>query len=223
MPCNTGSERGRSTPHERIERAQMTERILQLMPRVAMRHAVAWWLDGRLKITGRLFRNRFEIAFGLLAACVVASCTGGPTVPDDAEPIPFEEIEGASRTTSGFQDPARMVFRDHVAFQGFWVVLEHGHEPKTEPPANFYDPIMVIAAAMGSRASGGYTITIEGMYLKDKRLYVVVHERSPGPDCVVTQSATQPVTAVQFDIDYERLPPNEIVFVERQTTVWCVS
>lgn len=176
-----------------------------------------------MKITGRLLRDRFEVAFGLLAVCVFAGCTGGPTVPDDADPIPFEEIQGASRTLSGFQDPARMVLRDHIVFKAFWVVLEHGHEPKTEPPAVPFDPGIVTAAAMGSRPSGGFTITIEGMFLKDNRLYVVVHERSPGADCSVTQAATQPVTAARIDTEIRNPRFGYIVFVERQTIVPCDS
>jgi len=135
----------------------------------------------------------------------------------------FEEIVGATRSSSGFQDRARVVIEDPHTFAAVWAVLEHGHEPKTEPPAVSFFPERVIVAAMGARTSGGYSITIEGAFVKDGRLFVVVHERSPGADCVVTQAATQPVTVVQIDVNRGYYPIHEIVFVERQTAVPCAS
>ena len=55
---------------------------------------------------------------------------------------------------------------------------------------------MVLVAAMGQRPTGGYLITIDGVYEHNDTLYVDVLEQSPGSGCVSAQVLTAPVFAV---------------------------
>ena len=54
---------------------------------------------------------------------------------------------------------------------------------------------MVLAAAMGNRNSGGFTIAIDRLSFGSEVL-VDVLATSPGRNCAVTASLTQPVDAV---------------------------
>ncbi len=154
----------------------------------------------------------------IATCCVIAGCASVPTVPDDAEAVPFEVIDEATTVYSGFHDRARLVIKDDNSLAAFWAILERFKEPKTDPPYRHFDRQMVVAAAMGARGSGGYTIQIDGVYTKDGRLHVVVHETSPGSGCVVSQAFTQPVTAAWVMVYVE-----DVVFVEQETTTPCGS
>ena len=75
---------------------------------------------------------------------------------------------------------------------------------------------MVVAAA-GQRPSGGYGIQVRRARLDGRRLLVEVLETSPGPNCLVTASLTQPVQVVRV----RGARAGEVEFVERREVRDC--
>lgn len=92
-----------------------------------------------------------------------------------------------------------MVIRDADAWQEFW--REAMDQRDSNPPEIDFSRHMVVAAAMGRRPTGGYSIDIERAYRDDEGLTLVVRETSPGPNCILTQALTAPIVAVAVPSD----------------------
>ncbi|MFW6200945.1 MAG: protease complex subunit PrcB family protein [Gemmatimonadota bacterium] len=154
-----------------------------------------------------------------MVALLGAACgeDDGPTVPSQAVRIPAQDIDTLlAETASGAEERARLVLRSASVWDAFWAEVHANRSPAPEPPAVDFERSTVIAAAMGSRPSGGYSIGIEEVHRTDDALWVVVRETSPGDSCVTTGVVTDPVTAV-------RVPwtGGEVRFVERETVREC--
>jgi hypothetical protein len=121
-----------------------------------------------------------------LLALPLVACAGGQT------PHPDQRY---SASYSGFDQPARLVVRDAAAWQAFWEQMYVGYLPQPPLPAVDFSNQMVIAAAMGKRSSGGFTISIENVSPGAEVLVKVV-STSPGPCCGRTLAVTQPVDVV---------------------------
>ena len=118
--------------------------------------------------------------------------------------------------TSGFREPARVVIDNQQAWRSFWESYEAGRFPKTDPPSVDFERNRVIAGMMGERNTGGYAISIAGVFESDDRTIVRVLESSPGRDCAVIQAVTSPVSAAT--IPRSTLP---VEFVDAGVTAPC--
>ena len=127
---------------------------------------------------------------------LMAMGCAAPSVPEDAVAVPFWEVDGATRTRSGFNEKQQMVLRSSADLESFWTVLERGRQPTSTPPAIDFTTSTVIAAALGSRGSSGFSVGIEGVFLAGDEWFVVVRETRPGRGCVTGPAETNPVTAV---------------------------
>ena len=58
---------------------------------------------------------------------------------------------------------------------------------------------MVVAAAMGTRPSGGYSVSVSAVYQQDGTLFFRIREASPGPTCLNAAVLTAPAVAVLAD------------------------
>jgi hypothetical protein len=143
---------------------------------------------------------------------VVAQVPGGAS-PVAAEPIAeVESILGSS----GIEEATRMLITDQGAWTAAWEQLfRHTRPVPPVPPVDFARSAIVVAA-MGTKPSGGHSITFEGAYRDDRRLYLVILERTPGPTCVTTAALTAPVVVVR--VDRTDLP---VAYVENKETVSC--
>ena len=120
--------------------------------------------------------------------------------PPGAVTLATEPIEAMAQVAySGIQDRRRTVLRTRAEWEAFWRELTSNHLPPPPPPAIDFDRRMVLVAAMGSRPTGGYAISIERVWEAEGRVTAVVREVSPGPDCAVTQAFTAPVAAVSVE------------------------
>lgn len=119
----------------------------------------------------------------------------GTGIPDDAVATEFEVIYTAQ--VSGVIDARRAVIRDAEAWGDFWAEATSILAPAPDVPSVDFDQDMVIVAAMGQRATGGYAITVDEVMVSDIGLFAVVRETSPSARCIVTQALTAPVTAVR--------------------------
>ena len=137
--------------------------------------------------------------FGLgLVACEPGSSSPpeqSTQVPVDAQAVTMEPI--FTELFSGIPDARRLVIRTSVEWNALWEEVTQNRMPKPPPPEVDFEQYMVIVAAMGSRPTGGYTVTVDEVNQGQGQLLAEVRETSPGPTCMTTQALTAPVTAVR--------------------------
>jgi hypothetical protein len=147
----------------------------------------------------------------------ILGCT--PVIDPQVPPggVPLDATEQVLRAQyTGLVQRQRAVIRDAQAWSEFWNQAHSTVMPRPTAPAIDFTRNIVVAAAMGTRSNGGFSIDIEQVYAADDDLYVVVEERSPGANCVTTAALTAPVAAV-------RIPRvgASVSFVERSETFSC--
>jgi hypothetical protein len=160
----------------------------------------------------------------LAVAVSMAGCDGSatsPRLPPGADALRASHVlEGDLlfhyRHYNGYRERERLVIRTPAEWSQAWARITGSAEPRRPAPAIDFDREMVILVAMGERPTGGYSITIEGVYDASGRVFAVVREKSPGADCFVTEAFTQPIDAV-------RVPRRDgaVTFVEQAETVVC--
>ncbi len=134
----------------------------------------------------------------------------------EAQEASYEEIEGADTPVSGILDRRRLVIINAETWATFWAELHANISPVPDPPSIDFESDEIIAATMGQRSTGGYTIRIEGISRRGDDLEVVIVETSPGRGCLTTQALTSPATAVSVV-----RPPGVVEFVEETETQGC--
>jgi hypothetical protein len=118
-------------------------------------------------------------------------------IPQGAASVAYEVLQQASSEISSIPDRRRIVIRDEAEWTAFWDDLTATIVPQPDPPAVDFSTRMVIAATMGQRTSGGYTISVEEVAEKDGTLYAAVQEVTPGVLCITTDVMTAPAVAVR--------------------------
>lgn len=108
---------------------------------------------------------------------------------------------------TGIGEARRMVIRDANSFAELWSELGTGDRPDVDFTRN-----VVVVAAAGQRPSGGYEIAIDRVGQADSQLTIQVVETAPGPNCVTTGAATQPVDVVVIP----EVAPRGWSFLERK-------
>lgn len=145
----------------------------------------------RLVISGLL------LGAGLACTSDPAAGPEWPDLPPGAVAVQYDLVDEVHTTqTSGIDDRRRVVIRTQAAWEAFWAEFAANVVPQPDPPIIDFDQQMVVAATMGLRSSGGYSIAVEGIFEDEGRLIVRVLERSPGPTCATIQAVTSPATAV---------------------------
>ena len=140
-----------------------------------------------------------------------------PELPSGGVAVEFDPVvEVISMVIGGPQEPTRSVLRDEQSWLEFWRALTAVVSPAPEPPTVDFTADMVLVAAMGRRATGGFAVSVEGVYTSDGALYVDVLERSPGVGCLSAQVITTPVTAVRV-----RVHDGSVQFVTREQSGPC--
>jgi hypothetical protein len=165
-------------------------------------------------------KHRPSVLLALTLLAPACQSQGGPTelpdLPSDAVAVQFANLDEISSVIGGPAAPARTVIRDEQAWLDFWYAMKSMIVPAPEPPTIDFSQEMVVVAAMGRHPTGGFEISIEGVYESGGELFVDVLERSPGWDCITAQVITAPVTGV-------RVParPGAVQFMERQSSESC--
>ena len=165
----------------------------------------------------------FVASFGVF---VLASCTTGPidSRPSPSEqpsldaviPQPVDTTFHWFRFNNGVTDARRSVIRDEATWTALWSQIVSTHWPKPPAPAVDFSKEMVLFAAMGTRNSGGYVMSIDSVRKSGGALEVVVRATSPGPQCGTTAALTQPIAAVR--VARNDLP---VAFIERTGQIDC--
>lgn len=116
------------------------------------------------------------------------------TVQEEGMEITIQPI--VTEAVSGVTERHRLVIRKEEEWVAFWNEVVSRRTPRPEAPSLDFDRHMVIAASMGTRPTGGYSISIDDVSRRQSRLVVTVSEMSPGPGCATIQALTSPVTVV---------------------------
>lgn len=95
-------------------------------------------------------------------------------VPRGAMRTEFRPIDGASTEFSRLMDGRRLVIRGSTEWETFWNDLHRHVTPIPALPVIDFGLQTVIAAAMGSRPSGGHSIRIEEVSEDDQRVFAIV-------------------------------------------------
>ncbi|TVP46332.1 MAG: protease complex subunit PrcB family protein [Gemmatimonadales bacterium] len=139
----------------------------------------------------------------LVVAAALASsafaCTQGGVVgiPDAATQLSGQQVQTVLQTgNSGLDQRSRTVLRSQAEWADAWTRAHALLIPAPAVPPLDFDARIVVLAAMGQRASGGYAIEISGVHQDGDDLYVRVREVRPGPGCGMTMALTAPVHAV---------------------------
>lgn len=161
-------------------------------------------------------------AFWVMAGCLLAAACGGggPTgaVEIRSETVGGQRIELRALFPqpvyySGVDAPAREVLRSEAQWQAAVSRIFRLQQPQPVAPAVDFGREAVVLAAMGTRNTGGYTITVDSATATAEAIHVFVTERSPGRACVTTQALTAPVHAVAIPADGRAVQFHETVVV----------
>ena len=153
-------------------------------------------------------------------AAVLACSDAGlsPNVPDDAVPVEIQPLTQAQafRFNSGLGDRERLVIRDAVTWTRVWRQIAATAVPVPPVPSINFATSTVIVASMGTRASGGFSISVGDVRLAGGDAWISVQQKSPGARCGTTAAITAPVAVVLV----QRFG-GEAAFLERSLVVDC--
>ena len=162
--------------------------------------------------------------FMFLIACASISVpNANQDTKKEGTPVPFTELDpkrpGPRRSFaygSGILKPLRMVIRNRDAWLKIWEQLSSQQQPSPPLPEIDFSREMLIVVAMGQRNTGGFSIIVDGVYERDKKLEVVVKSTSPGQNCGTFQALTQPVDIIRL-----QKSDHSVVFRETDVTNDC--
>jgi hypothetical protein len=141
-------------------------------------------------------------------------------VPQQPGPVVIqrfdESLDSYYRYSSGHSDSARLVIRDPAAWEELWARMTSNHGPKRPAPAVDFSREMVIAVAMGTRASGGFGIRVTEVNASVGEITATVVSTSPGRTCGTTAALTAPMDVVR--VPRTSLP---VRFVEQRAVSDC--
>ncbi len=135
----------------------------------------------------------------VLPLLVAAACNQPVTGPDDrfeARTAPNTELL-AREAYSGLAERQRLVIESQSELNALWNAVYQWMSPQPAAPVIDFSSNVVIAAAMGTRGSGGYLIDVKDVIRIGSTLSVIVEERSPASNCGVTAVVTAPVVLVR--------------------------
>ncbi len=128
-----------------------------------------------------------------LAAAALALSQGAQPAVTPLDP----SARLVAASTSGYADPAALVLSSPDGWAAAWRTL-HGGLAAGPPPAVDFGRDVVVLVAAGERATGGYTVRIDGTSdLPGGRRVVHATRTAPGPECMTAQVVTSPVAAAR--------------------------
>lgn len=154
-------------------------------------------------------------------ACLLACQGAGGSAGISGSPTPltltrFRTDSVAFAQYSGMTAAQNLVVRDAAAWNNLWQRIHAGLIPLPPRPDVDFSQDMVVAAAMGTRSTGGYDVLLTGASEDGGGVEIRALEVSPGAQCGVTTALTQPV-------DLARMPRRDepVRFVVSQQVRSC--
>ncbi len=128
---------------------------------------------------------------GMSLVLIMAGCSGTHAAGGDG-PLDFEEL--ARGSFSEVKDEQMLVIRDRDRFRSVW--RQTGRSG--DPPEVDFDSEMVVAAFVGERRTGGYSIRLREAEALGDEIHLRLRIEEPGRGCMVTQAHTQPWQIVKL-------------------------
>jgi hypothetical protein len=119
--------------------------------------------------------------------------TGCRSNPADGEVAFTRKFSGPI----GVADEAKnAVVKSQEEWRALWAA---GGPGRVAPPVELdWSKSMLIAVALGSRPSGGFSVVIEKVTREGSRLFVTARETRPAPDSMQTTMVTAPFDCVEL-------------------------
>jgi hypothetical protein len=141
-------------------------------------------------------RTNVALLVTVLASTACAGEATGPGMPRQAVVVPTATVLAAT-PWSGYTEPERRVIASNDEWAAAWAQIHDGRTPLPARPDIDFTQDVVILAAMGTRPSTGFAVTINEVRVHAGTFHVRVTERSPGRSCGVGNAITSPVHAVR--------------------------
>jgi hypothetical protein len=94
--------------------------------------------------------------------------------------------------SSGIVSERLEVIRDQAEFTELWLIHANVFSPAPDQPEINFDQDMLVAAFLGERVTGGFSIAITEVQEREDSLLVRVRITLPGRNCLVAQAFSQP-------------------------------
>jgi hypothetical protein len=141
----------------------------------------------------------FAVPLLWLAACQsvdVPASNPDLNNPPAVAPLTLTRL-GADSTAfalySGVLAPVNVVVRDAAGWSALWQTIHATIDPMPPLPDVDFGQEMIVAAALGTRNSGGFNVLLTQANEDSGGVEIQVLETSPGADCFNTQALTQPI------------------------------
>jgi len=125
------------------------------------------------------------IAIGLSLAVLVNCATA-----NGARLVPIRSL--AKGVFSGIRDAKQEIVRNADDWEKLWKQHAVSAGAAEKVPEVDFAKEMVVAATMGTRRTGGYSIEIVSVEAGEKTLKISVRKRSPPPGALTVQALTAP-------------------------------
>lgn len=147
-----------------------------------------------------------------------STMTGIPGIPGgtsemEVRGLPDDVLE---LEQGGYNTRQRLVVRNQEEWVDVWAALYPNDLSRPPRPSVDFAEEMVIVVAMGTQATNGYSIHIDGVRDLNGDIWVFVREVSPSLSCNRNPVATHPAAVVRVD-----RRDGDATFVERGETTVC--
>ena len=129
-------------------------------------------------------------ALSSLFVCLLFVCLLNCLSADVPRSLPIRSL--AKGGFSGIKEARQEVIRDPVAWEKLWKQHSASASSAEKIPAVDFASEIVIAATMGTKRTGGYTIEIIRVEPAEKSLKIFVKQTSPPPGALTIQALTAP-------------------------------
>jgi PrcB C-terminal len=134
--------------------------------------------------------------WGLVAAGATMSAPGAGELTW-LEVTPYPGWTGPRAQSSGLHSETFRAVRSEKEWSTLWQLLAQNRPSDaahdTEPPQVDFTKFTILVAALGTRATGGYTVSIQYAYDDGAVIHASVLEVRPGPNCTVGLAFTYPI------------------------------
>jgi hypothetical protein len=144
-----------------------------------------------------------------------APAPGSELTPLDRVSVPLTRFRADSFSythSSGLNEHGYQVITDEATWNQLWQEIHATTTPVPPIPGVDFSREMVVAAALGSRNTGGYDVLLAEASEESGRLKVQVLELSPGTTCATATVLTQPVDLATLPL---RAEPVDFVATSR--------
>lgn len=159
----------------------------------------------------------YLLSLTLLLSVGCKSSQSASEIPSSATELTLTTLDQGGYCA--VEEASQLWITDQAVFRELWTQMHSNQMPSPDLPDIDFDTHGVVAAFMGTRASGGYRISLEKAAKHNDTAYFVVKTTSPGPACLVTNALTYPFVMAVID----RSGIEEAVFIETAEVSSCDS